>query len=174
MDYTKDFLELSNGEIKLLTISHRYKEDIFKEFNLSIAGYIYPKVPDKIEDTEEFIDYSIKTMKVGSNLQLVILKNSSLEFLGCVGLHNITTKTPELGLWLKKSAWGYSYGINSIKLLVEWARINIEYDYFKYPVDKRNMASVRIAKSFGANIGEEFDCVGANGNPLYINVYHFR
>ncbi|HOV15245.1 MAG TPA: GNAT family N-acetyltransferase [Spirochaetota bacterium] len=171
-----DFMSISieNEKLLLVPISLQYKEDIFREFNNSITTYMYPKPPEKIKETEDFINDSLENMGLGTNIQLVILKKDTKEFLGCIGLHKIDTKTPELGLWLKKKAWGNRYGIDSIKLLVEWARTNIQYDYFKYPVDRRNIASRRIPEHFGAEIKDEFKCVGANGNPLDILEYYFR
>ena len=56
----------------------------------------------KIEETYEFIRSSIEGLKNGSNLQLIILKKPSNEFIGCAGLHRINTKNPELGIWTKK------------------------------------------------------------------------
>jgi len=33
---------------------------------------------------------------------MVITNKNEDEFIGCIGLHNINTLTPELGIWTKK------------------------------------------------------------------------
>ncbi|HPO51056.1 MAG TPA: GNAT family N-acetyltransferase [Spirochaetota bacterium] len=171
-----DFFDIiiRSEDILLVPISFDYAEDIFREFRGDITTYMYPKPPDKIKETEDFIRESLEEMEKGNNIQLVILKADTEEFLGCTGAHKINTLTPELGIWLKRSARGNKYGINAIRLLVDWARKNIKYDFFKYPVDRRNLPSRRIPESFGATIKDEFRCVGESKNELDIVEYQFR
>ena len=67
---------------------------------------MYPRSAKDISENESFISDSVVGLKNRDNLQLVILKKDSQEFLGCAGLHNINRKAPEIGIWLKKSAQG--------------------------------------------------------------------
>lgn len=140
---------IETDRLLLVPISRKYADVIFKEFTPEITTYMAPKPPEKIEDTYEFIDSALDKMAKGNNIQLVILSKTNKEFLGCVGLHHIDTKTPELGIWTKKSAHGHKYGREAITGLVDWARKNLDFDYLLYPVDKRNIPSRRIPESLG-------------------------
>jgi hypothetical protein len=51
---------------------------------------MHPRSPEDISETETFIDQSIADLKNGNNLELVILKKESQEFLGCAGLHGLS------------------------------------------------------------------------------------
>lgn len=146
---------IETERLLLVPISRKYAEIIFKEFTPEITAYMAPDSPEKIEDTYEFIDSALDRMAKGNNLQLVILDKTNNEFLGCVGLHHIDTKTPELGIWTKKSAHGHKYGREAIAGLIDWARKNLDFDYLLYPVDKRNIPSRRIPESLGGIIIRE-------------------
>ncbi len=154
----------------LVPISLKYKKDIFREFTKEITSLMFPTTPSKIKETEEFILDSIKDMKKNEILQMVIL-NKRKEFLGCVGLHHIDKKNPELGVWLKKSAYGNSYGKEAIFALKKWADENIHYDSLLYPVDKDNIASRKIPESMNGKIFKKYNQKSKSGKVLHILEY---
>ncbi len=150
----------------LKPIEQKYSEIIFQDFTDEIALYMLPKSADSIDEIELFIKNSIEGILNGSNLQLVAISKYTSEFIGCVGLHNIHTKDPELGLWIKKEAHGNSYGLEAITSLIDWAKKNIEFEYLKYPVDKRNYASRRIPEKNEGKIKREFKDINEKGFEL--------
>jgi RimJ/RimL family protein N-acetyltransferase len=85
---------------------------------------MYPRSPKDISETEAFINDSIVDMKNSSDLALVILNKEYQEFIGCAGIHNITQKDPELGIWLKKAAHGNKYALEAITAIKHWADKN--------------------------------------------------
>lgn len=91
-------------------ISEKYKHDIFNSFTPEVAKFMGPKAHDDISETEGFLEFSRKGLEAGNNLQMVILLKENNEFLGCSGLADLETDSPELGLWLKMSAHGLGYG----------------------------------------------------------------
>lgn len=129
--------------------------EIFKYFTDEVTKYMYPKKPEKIEETLSFIKQAIEGMRANTNLQLVILKKETGEFIGCAGLHKIGQDDPELGVWTKKEAHGNGYGLEAMTAIINWAKQNLEYKYLKYPVDKRNFASRRIPEINGGIIKKE-------------------
>jgi RimJ/RimL family protein N-acetyltransferase len=169
MDTSNIIIETAN--LCLKGISLGYKDDIFREFTPGIATYMSPKPAERIDETVEFISTSIKENKEGSNLQIVILDKTSKDFLGCGGLHHIDQKTPELGIWIKKSAHGHGYGKEAVTALKEWADKNLDYEYILYPVDSENLASRRIPESFGGEIFREYDHVSMSGKKLHLLEY---
>lgn len=140
-----------------------YKKEIFKEFTPEITAYMFPKSPDKIEETIKFIETAIKENEKGNNFQMVILNKATKEYLGNAGIHNINTKTPELGIWIKKSAHGNAYGREAMIALKEWADDNIDYKYILYPVVDKNYASKRIPEFLGGKIFKEYDKKNMSG-----------
>lgn len=147
MDLMK--IRIQEKGIRLRPIVLEDKEDIFKEFTKDIVTYMYPPVPKDIDDTIDFIESSIATMEAGLNIQLCITDSNTGEFLGCVGLHRIDKDVPEFGIWIKKDAFGRGVGKKSVKMLYDFACQNLEHKTFKYPVDKRNIASRKIPESLG-------------------------
>jgi [ribosomal protein S5]-alanine N-acetyltransferase len=147
-------------------INGSYANDIFINFNDEITRYMYPKPAKEISETNGFITESIKGLKEGNNLQLVALKKPEMEFLGCIGLHHVGQKDPELGIWIKKAAHGYGYGLEAISAVIEWAEKNVEYEYLKYPVDRRNFASKRIPETTGGVQKKEYKKVNLKGFEL--------
>lgn len=152
-------------------ISFEYKENIFREFTSEITTYMFPKPAERIEETEEFISESIKENKAGTNFQIVILKKDSNEFLGCGGVHHINRKSPELGIWIKKSAHGHNYGKEAVVALKEWADKNLDYKYLLYPVAKDNPQSRKIAEYLGGEVFREYEEINQSGNKLHILEY---
>lgn len=165
-------VEILAERVRLVPTSREHVGQIFREFTSEITQYMYPRPPERIEETLEFVETSRQRMKAGANLQLTILAEESGEFLGCCGLHGEgKPKTPELGIWLKRGAHGRGFGREAIAALVAWASAHLVVDHFEYPADHSNRASRKIAQSLGGTIvGEKAD-VGHGGNPLDLVIY---
>ena len=172
MDFTNFTLETER--LILVSLSMKYKHDVFREFNSSISQYMFPKPPEKIEETEEFISTSEKGIKSGDNLQLVITKKDNKEFLGLAGLHKVKSRTPILGLWVKKSAHGNAYGKEAITALYHWAKENLQFHYLIYSVDKDNIPSIKIPESLGGTVVSQKTTKSLAGNTLNILNYHIK
>ncbi|MDP2650517.1 MAG: GNAT family N-acetyltransferase, partial [bacterium] len=115
MDTSHIIIETKNLLLKAITLD--YKEGVFREFTPEITTYMFPRPAERIEETIEFIETSMKENEEGSNLQIVIIHKEDKDFLGCGGLHRINTKTPELGIWIKKAAHGNAYGKEAVVAL---------------------------------------------------------
>lgn len=154
LDFTR--LSLESERLRLVSINESYAPVIFKEFNDDIIQYMLPKPADEIEETLNFIDQSMVGMREGWNLVLVITDRSNGDFLGCCGLHGEGRyRTPELGIWIKKSAHGNKYGLEAIQTLANWSFQNIDVDYLIYPVDRANIPSRKIAETLGGVVFRE-------------------
>ena len=160
-------IEISSDRLLLTTRLKHYTKDIFREFNDDIIQYMFPKPAEIIEETIEFINDSMIGMREGWNLALAITIDQSGEFLGCCGLHGRGRhRTPELGIWIKKSAHGHKYGQETIHSLATWAVENIALDYIIYPVDRANIPSRKIAESLGGQVFAEKQVKTARGGYL--------
>jgi [ribosomal protein S5]-alanine N-acetyltransferase len=167
-------LAIFTKRLLLEPISHKYKQEIFREFTPEITTYLYAAPPREIGDTEFFINQSLLEMQRGENLIVVILKKDSQEFLGCSGIHNINSPYPQTGIWLKKSAFGQGYGTETIKSLKAWADANLDYEYLRYPVDQENKPSRRVAEKLGGQIFGKYQHTNLSGKALNIVEYRIR
>jgi RimJ/RimL family protein N-acetyltransferase len=93
------------------------------------------------------------------------------EFLGHGGMHDVDSPTPELGIWLKKSAHGQKYGIEAVTAVVHWACDNLDVRYLRYPVDRRNVPSRRIPEALGGVIEAEYGWTSDAGRELDLVEY---
>jgi RimJ/RimL family protein N-acetyltransferase len=164
MDLLKVIIE--TDRLRLIPTSLEYASEIFKEFTTEITTYMYPKSPKEIRETEDFINASVQKMQNSEEFQIAILNKNTGEFLGHAGVTKLKTNTPELGIWIKQSAHGNKYGREAVKALKEWAENNLQYKYIIYPVDKRNIASRKIAESLGGAIEDEYQKQNMSGNIL--------
>ncbi len=157
---------IETDRLRLVPTSNKYAKEVFKEFTKTVTLYMYPKPPENISETLAFINLSREKMKKGENLQMVILDKSSGEFLGHGGINALNSDIPELGIWIKSSAHGHRYGREAVRALKEWIDKNLSYKYIIYPVDKRNIASRKIAESLGGVVEDEYEKTNQQGNVL--------
>jgi [ribosomal protein S5]-alanine N-acetyltransferase len=164
-------LQLTSQRLVLLPISLVYAGVIFQEFTADITRYLMPKVATHISETTAFIRSAMSNHPQGKDLTLVILKSPTREFLGLCGVTNLDTPTPELGIWLKKSAHGHQFGREAIHLLKGWIDRTCSYDCLIYPVDRRNIASRKIAESLGGQVYREYQQTNLSGDTLEVMEY---
>lgn len=166
-------VEVVGERIRLVSLSDKFAQEIFQEFTSEVTRYMFPKPPDKLEETLGFINNCQLGMKAGNDLVLAILLKQTDEFLGCCGLHGEDkVRQPELGIWLKMGAHGHGYGREAIALLVEWAKTYIDLEGFVYPVDRNNIASCKIPESLGGKVIEEVQQTSLSGYVLDEVVYY--
>lgn len=147
---------IESDRLKLIPVSEEFAQDIFKEFTDEVTTYMFPKTPQKIAETLEFVRLAREKMAKGAALNMSIFNKDSGEFLGGVGAHKLDTKTPILGIWIKKDAHGNKYGREAVTAIKNWVDQNVKYKYIVYPADKRNIPSRKIAESLGGVIEDEY------------------
>lgn len=170
-DYTS--LNLISERIHLVPIHMKYAQDICKHFTAEITQFMWPSAPKTQAEINQHIISQQLEMKNGREISMIIIDKSIEEFFGYASIHQADSKTPELGIWLKKSAHGFHYGFEALDLLKKWAENNLIYDYIKYPVDKRNIASRKLAEKLGGEIKDEYVKTSESGNLLDEVEYHF-
>jgi [ribosomal protein S5]-alanine N-acetyltransferase len=163
--------QIDGERVILKPISMEYSEIIFREFTSAVTKYMYPKSPEAIGETENFIQEAIQQRVEGTDLVLLILSKITSEFLGICGLHQVHTDTPELGIWVKTSAHRKGFGREAIQSLKIWADRNLNYKYFVYPVDKRNIPSRKIPESLGGKVVREYETMNLSNTLLHMLEY---
>jgi len=169
-------MDLSHTKVEterllLVPVSMKYKEEIFREFQEPVTQYVYSKPPEKIEETEKFIEGAHKATKEGSDLTMAILNKNSGEFLGCSGIHDLNKDNPEMGVWIKKDSHGQKIGREAVTGLKQWADINLAFDHVTFTVAAQNIASRKIAESLGGYVGKEYDKTMLSGRTYHMVEY---
>ncbi|MBA2649461.1 MAG: GNAT family N-acetyltransferase [Legionella sp.] len=171
VDFT--LLNLIADRIKLIPINMEYAKDICSNFTAEITQYMWPSAPKTQEEINQHILIKQNQMKQGEEISLLIIRRESEEFLGYASIHQVNSKTPELGIWLKKSAHHHNYGYEAMNQIKIWAECNLSYNYLKYPVDKKNISSRKLAEKLGGKIEDEYIKISESGNSLDEIEYRF-
>lgn len=146
-DLTKERIETER--LLLIPVSMEYAKQMFDELTDEITKYMAIYAPKSIDDEKDFINQSLEKLRKGTGLNLMILDKNTKEYLGVVGLKDVDTRTPEPGIWIKKSVHGKKIGREAVAGIKKWAGDNLDFDYLIYPVHKDNIASRKIAESLG-------------------------
>ena len=162
---------LTTKRLVLTPIDISDAREIFHHFNHNVTTYMYPKPAVVIEDTMNFIHYSMKLREEGKEIVWVARLKENHEFVGCMGLHSMNTRTPELGIWIQEGLFGKHLGLEGMNGIIDYARKYVSHDYLVYPVDKRNFASRNIPETHGGIIKKSYQKIGASGNHLDIIEY---
>jgi RimJ/RimL family protein N-acetyltransferase len=172
----KDAINRENFVIKakrltLVPISDAHAEAYFQEFTREIARYQFPEPFSCIEKARAFILDAQANRKQGEELVCAIL-DSCGAFLGSLEARNLTSPTPEVGLWLKKDAQGLGYGKEALAALLHFLRENGEIDFFVYEADRRNPASMKLAASLGGELQCSYEAESAGGELLRLKLFY--
>ena len=146
-------------------------EAIFHFFTPNVTTYMYPAPAKAIDDTLQFINYSIKMREEQKEIVWVARLKYDDRFVGCMGLHKINTKTPELGIWIQEGLFGKKLGLEGMTEIVKYSRTNVVHDYLVYPVDRRNKASRNIPETLGGIYQNHYKKISQSGFELDIIEY---
>jgi RimJ/RimL family protein N-acetyltransferase len=144
-----------DNHIELIPINLDYSTEIHENFNDEIIEFLpIEKLSSNIQDTIEFIKRSIEQKDNGTDLVWVILNEN--EFAGCCGIHKIQSKTPHFGIWIKSQQQGKGIGKKVVHYVLNWGISNLEVEYIKYPVDKRNARSIKLIKGLNLKLSDHY------------------
>lgn len=166
-------VQIESERLRLRTIRTTDAPEVFQHFTRELTEYMSPPVPNKVDDSLDFIEGSEQRMKNGEELQFVILDKRTGEFLGCCGIHGGNRgKLPELGVWVKAEAHGNHFGREAVFALKGWADDHVEAQALGFRVDKRNTPSIKIALALGGEIVEEVKVPTADGSRMLDEVVY--
>lgn len=129
----------------------KYIQEIFKELTDEVTKYLRVSTPNKIEQEEEWILKSKETYQKWENINFIVTDDAG-DFIWTCGVTDLNTSTPEIWLRLKKSARGKWYGKEMIAGLINRLEAHHKFDYIIYRAHVDNIATNKIAKSFGGEL----------------------
>jgi [ribosomal protein S5]-alanine N-acetyltransferase len=164
--------KIETERLVLEPVSLKYANEMLEELTEEIVRFLSFYKPKSVNEEIDFINDSIKGMKNGKKLMLVVLDKATREYLGNTGIENIDTKTPEIGIWIKKSAHGRKIGREAVLGVKKWADTNLVFDYIIYPFHKDNIASRKIAEALGGIYASSGIRSFPSGKQFLADIYH--
>ena len=140
-------------------------EDVFACITPATARFMRWEPPTSLQEYKEHREARLRACDP-SVYSDVIRRIDTMECLGVAGLDEADQSTPELGIWLKETAYGHGYGTEAVRAVAEWAAKTLAKNRFLYPVAVENLASRRIAEKLNGKI------VGKRKNPKYESVVY--
>lgn len=137
--------------------------EVFAEFTPEITRHMYPQPAQHIGETLVYIEATRVKMAAGEELGVFIRHKLSGEFLGCAGMHNLASGTPEAGIWIKQAAQRQGFGFEAVEALVRWVAAAYAPRHVLYPVMVENWRSRRIPERLGGTVTRTFRKANAHG-----------
>lgn len=135
--------------------------EIFRCVTLGLTRFMAWEPPSSLEAFAEVWRRWIPAMELGTEIYFVVRRSGDQrrrredgdqECLGLIGLHDIGSQRPELGLWIKETARRQGYGREALTLVTSWASACLAPDGFVYPVAEQNIPSRRLAEALGGQV----------------------
>ncbi len=101
-----------------------------------------------VEEERVFINGAIGNRIIGKALECYIFDRNTGSLIGSIGISDLDTLEPNLGLWIRKEYHGQGYGIEVYAAFLEWARNTTNFSFFKHAVNPENTASIKLAEHF--------------------------
>jgi len=166
-------VELRTDRLRLRPVVSEDCDEIYREFTDEVTRYMGIATPRDPSETRQFIANARRNMDSGEELVCAILDAPSGRLLGCGGIHALPSRQPELGIWLARSAQGEGRGLEAVAGFRAWGTTNCpRATHFRYPVDRANIASRRIAEILGGTEATEYERKALDGRNLDIVEYH--
>lgn len=171
MSRKKLSFHIETNRLKLILPSLKYKKAVFNGLTKEVTTYMYPVPFKSVKRAKKFINYFRQWYINWTDVLLLVIRKSDSKFLWCVGLHDIKKTDPGFGIrFCSRAHWKW-YAIESLRSLYERWKNNLNYEYLKYPVDRRNIASRKIAEKLGWVIVCEYPMVTKTWKELDVVEY---
>ncbi len=113
--------------------------------------YISPFLPS-IEQEREYITSAIECRRNSQSFECFIFDKESKELIGSIGISDLEKSEPNLGLWIRKEYQGQWFATEIYRAMLEWAKMETNFEFFKHAVNPENTASIRLAEKFNGKL----------------------
>ena len=164
---------IKTERLMLVPLAEEYVQPYFLEFTEEITRYQFPEPFLSIEDARSFFARAQAFREEGEELVCAVLAPDN-EFLGSVEARNLTSPTPEVGIWLKAGAQGKGYAKEAMTAFFAFFRAQHKVDFFVYEADRRNPASIKLALSLGGELQCAYEAQSAGGELLRLKLFYIE
>ncbi len=142
---------------KLIPIDIAYTGEMFRSISDNTVKFTSFNKPRCLDETLEFVNSAINQNSNNESLIMMILEEKPNKFIGMVGLHELKSHSPKIGIWIKDSFHGKGIGKKSAKAIITY--LTEKYSFYKeviYPVAKNNIPSRKIAENLGGVLDQNY------------------
>jgi [ribosomal protein S5]-alanine N-acetyltransferase len=138
---------LTQGKRVFLTpLRHEFRDEIFR---LNTGNVRQEFIPFQNKSGVSFwIEDVLAQMKAEKRIELVILRQINLEFLGMISVRNLQ-HLPEFGIWIKTSAQRQGFALESLGLFLKWLELYQPPKKYLYTASSTNNPSIQLALRAG-------------------------
>ena len=162
---------IKTERLMLVPLSEAHLKPFFLEFTEEITRYQFPEPFPSIEEARAFFLRAQSFREEGEELVCAVIANDGA-FLGSAEARNITSPTPEVGIWLKAGAHGKGYAKEAMTAFLAFFRAQHKVDFFVYEADRRNPASIKLALSLGGELQCDYEAQSAGGELLRLKLFY--
>lgn len=138
-------------------------------FTEDVTRYQLAEPFTHIRDAADYFHRCYEREQIGLSCVRLLVDDAD-RFIGSIEADGLWGDAPDLGIWIAKEYWGQGYAEEALSRFLAVLR---EYGYsrFRYETDKRNVASIRLAETFGGEPDTEETVVSASGKQLHLRLY---
>ena len=131
-------IKIENEKISLKSLKFDDIESISK--NSKNDNYFNDFIAKK--GLENWVLGNLEKMAKGEKLELTISNGQNL--VGLISMRNLKSKKLEIGLVIFEEFQKQGYGTEAVKILIEWAKENLEFEKIIYEAEINNIASQKL------------------------------
>jgi valyl-tRNA synthetase len=147
-------LQISTQRLVLKALNIEYAHPLFELLTENIRKYFYEFT--RIEQLQEWIQYSLSKMENKEKIELVITNKVSGDVLGLISLRNLVSNQPEFGLWVREDYQRQKVATEAILGLQNWAKENLQYQTLVYCTHQENNTSKLFAENLIEHMGGKY------------------
>jgi RimJ/RimL family protein N-acetyltransferase len=127
LDFSMDLslVSLSSQRLFLKSFASEDAFEVFETTTPTLTRFMAWEPAPSLEALGPIWQSWIPKMRAGTDLHFVVRLNTTLEFIGMAGLHNISAAEPETGIWIKESQHGFGYGREAVAAVISFAARNL-------------------------------------------------
>lgn len=128
-------------------------EDMYAANHGNVTDY-FQDFSDQ-EAADAWVTQALTEINAGEKIEYAVYLDK--QFAGLISLRDLTTSTPEIGLWISPQHQGKGLGVESVKWLLAWAKIHLPHaEKLIYDAKAQNTASNRLAIAGGLSFVKEY------------------
>lgn len=174
MSWKKWSFHIETNRLRLILPSLKYKKVLYNGLTKEVTKYMYSVPFKSVKRAKKFINYFRQWYVNWTDILLMVIRKSDSKFLWCIGIHHIDRIDPEFWIWFCSRAQWKWYAIESMRALYNRWENELKYEYIKYPVDRRNIWSRKIAEKLGWVVATEYSMTSKTWKELDVLEYRIQ
>lgn len=160
-------------ETRRLHITPVTKEEAshyLREFDLEVTRYQYSEPFASIESVKSFVEDFEKARQEDKHL-VASIYDKERNFVGSIEFYNLDTDQPAVGIWICRNEWRKGYAYEALRGMIKYFEHHTDVEGFLYEADRRNEASIALAKKLKAKQVGYHEVVSDSGRTLQLTKY---